>query len=90
MGDCGRSCKYWPPSSSEGKPCRVCDASDPTLSYYEKRSRGRPPKEDSMNQELHLRLNSNQREKLKKLAKKNHKSEASMLRELIKEAFERS
>lgn len=90
MSECGRGCKYWPPNDNDEKPCRFCDTSEPSLDHYEKRSRGRPPKKDAMDQSYRLRLSQKQREELRKLAKKNHKSEASMLRELIKEAFERS
>lgn len=90
MGECGRSCKYWPPSSTDGKPCGICDTSTNELNCYQKRSRGRPSKPNAMKKEYHVRLNDIQREQLRTIAAKHGKSEAAMLRELIKKAFERS
>ena len=89
MSECNRSCKFWPPSSSDGKPCSVCDTSEPFLNCYQKKL-GRPKKNDKMNQQYRVRLNESQREQLKILAAKNGLTEAAMLRKLIKEAFERS
>lgn len=31
--DC-ESCMYYPPSSCDGKPCSICDPSDPFLNCY--------------------------------------------------------
>lgn len=87
--ECGKKCKYWPPSSSDGKPCSVCDTSDPFLNCYSPKV-GRPKKKNTMNQQYRLRLNSTQRDQLKTLAAKHGKTESAMLRELIVKAFERS
>lgn len=90
MSECGRGCKHWPPSAKDGKPCSVCDTSNIYLNCYEQKTKGRPKKPNSMNQSFRIRLNDWQRNQLKALAAKHGKSEAAMLRELIKEAFERS
>lgn len=31
------SCIYYPPSACDGKPCTMCDTSDPLTSCYEER-----------------------------------------------------
>lgn len=91
MAECGRSCKHWPPSSMDGKPCSICDTSSPLLNCYERKiKRGRPKNPDSMHSQFRIRLNKTQREQLKTLAAKNGKTESAMLRDLIKEAFLRS
>lgn len=88
--ECGKGCRYWPPSSADGKPCSVCDTSNVYLNCFERRSRGRPKKKNSFNQSYRVRLNDTQRDQLKSIAAKNGKTEAAMLRELIVKAFERS
>ena len=88
--ECGKGCRYWPPSSSDGKPCSQCDTSNVYLNCYDPKPKGRPKKNDGMNQQYRLRLNSTQRDQLKTLAAKNGKTESAMLRELITKAFERS
>lgn len=90
MGECGRSCKHWPPSASDRKPCGICNTSDPLLSCYEKRSKGRPKGSGQYSKQYRVRLSDTQKEQLKTIAAKNHKTEAAMLRELIVKAFERS
>ena len=90
MSECGRSCKYWPPSDSQYKPCSKCDTSMPELNCFTQRGPGRPKKEDAMHGSYRLRLNDIQRSKLKALAAKNQKTEAAMLRELVTKAFERA
>lgn len=89
MKECGKGCRYWPPSSADGKPCSVCDTSNVYLNCYESK-RGRPKKNDKFNRKFRIRLTDTQRDRLKVLAAKNSKTESAMLRELIKEAFERS
>lgn len=88
--ECGKGCRYWPPSSSDSKPCSQCDTSNAYLNYYDSKPKGRPKKKDGMNQQYRLRLNSTQRDQLKVLAAKNGKTESAILRELITKAFERS
>lgn len=91
MAECGKGCRHWPPSSSDGKPCCYCDTSNPYMNCYTpKGQKGRPKKPEAMREQFKLRLNDKQRDQLKKLAKKNDISEAAMLRRLIEQAFERS
>lgn len=90
MGECNRSCMYWPPSSCDGKPCTQCDTSNPYLNCYQKRPKGRPKGSGQYNQQYRIRLSEKQKEQLQSIAAKNHKTEAAMLRELIVKAFERS
>lgn len=90
MSECNRSCRHWPPSASDGKPCSQCDTSNEYMNCYERRAPGRPKKPDAMRQQYRVRLNDSQREQLKKLAATNGKTEAAMLRDLINKAFNKS
>lgn len=90
MSECNRSCKHWPPSASNGKPCSICNTSEPLLDCYQKKPKGRPKGTGQYNQSYRIRLSDKQKSQLKSIAIKHNKSEAAMLRELIKEAFERS
>lgn len=37
---CPSDCVYYPPSSFDGKPCTVCDITDPIFNCYEKMEGG--------------------------------------------------
>lgn len=90
MAECGKGCKHWPPSATDGKPCCYCDPSNPLMNCYEKKIQRKSKTDNPKNEQITLRLSERQRVQLKKLADKNDISEPAMLRRLIKEAFERS
>lgn len=48
--DC-ETCIYYPPSSCDGKPCSVCDASDPVLNCYSKKEKEKEEEEEEENEE---------------------------------------
>ena len=88
MPDCSPSCKYWPPSAMDGKPCSICEPSDELLSCFEGKV-GRPFGR-KYGKPYSLRFSEEQRDFLTKLAEQRGKSEQETLRELVAEAFERS
>ena len=90
MPECDKSCRYWPPSKERNKPCSKCDASFEELNRYKKRPKGRPKGSGQYDTSYRVRLSEKQKDQLKTIAAKNHKTEAAMLRDLIVKAFENS
>lgn len=39
------SCGFFPPSSSDGKPCTFCDPDDPILNFSREAAAGEPEEE---------------------------------------------
>ena len=88
MPECGRGCKHWPPSAKDGKPCSVCDTSEPLMNCYDPKTTQKQHK--GYEHTYHIRLTTEHRKKLKAMAARHGKTEAAMLKELIIRAFERS
>lgn len=88
MPECGRGCAYWPPSAKDGKPCSVCDTSEPYLNCFQPKTKDKQRK--GYEHTYHIRLNTEHRRRLKVMAAQRGLSEAAMLKELVMKAFERS